>query len=203
MNFESLDIAKLLHSPVDGNLARISRHIERYHIALKSLDIDERDFVIDASCGYGYGSYILRQKARKVYGLDINEKYLDSAKENFNVDMLHFSDYKTYENLTRFIEKADKIICIETFEHIEKDKICQFIELLLYFIKRDGSMFITVPLGNNKPCNRNKYHLNEPSIDFLYDLFVDRFKKINFNIFEKKSFEQLKKECYLTLKHKI
>lgn len=199
MNFESLDIKKIIKNPVDENLLRISRHINRYHAAIKALDINDNDFVIDASCGYGYGSYILRQKARKIYGLDIEQCYLESAKKNFNEDLLHFANYQTFKSLINYMGKANKLVCIETFEHIEKENVIAFVEMILNFISQNGSLFITTPLGNNKPCSHNEHHLNEPSIDFLYDMFANEFKRLDFNVFEKQAFGQTKKECYLTL----
>lgn len=202
MNFEALDLLSLMGDTLPEYVASISRHIERYHAAIRALKIDNNDFVIDASCGYGYGSYILKQRARKVYGLDINNDYLEKAFESFKQNQLYFLSYETYSKTYKYMELADKIVCIETFEHIKKDEIDQFITQLLSFLKVGSDMFITVPLGNDKPSEDNGYHLNEPSMQTLFDLFQSSFKEMNFEIFEKIAFEKVKKECYLTLKNK-
>ena len=63
-----------------------------------------------------------------------------------------------------------------------KTKASDFVNKLLSYLKIGGNMFITVPLGQNQPSNYNEYHLNEPSIDILYDLFIPYFENITFEI---------------------
>ncbi len=203
MKNETLRIERLIKSPIEQNIKIIYDHFGRYASAVQMLNISNKDVVIDASCGLGYGSYILSFKAKKVIGLDINKEYINKAKQIFNSEKICLYCYDEYENLLGMNEnqKADKIVCIETFEHISKLKIEFFIKKLLHSMKKGGDMFVTVPLGKNQPSSYNKFHLNEPSIDILYNLFAKFFDRITFEIETfVNSYGHREKSCLILLK---
>ena len=186
---------------VPDNLLKISNHIKRYHRGIEELKVNHSDTIIDASCGYGCGSYLLANKAHFVVGLDINQTYLNKAKELFQRDNLIFAGYKDYDRLP--FRKVDKIFCLETFEHIEKTDFGNFFELLLKHLHVGGSMFLTTQLGNNEPGKYNKYHVNEPSLDTLFNLFAPYFSDIKFQINRyKNEFGCFSNECQLTMRDK-
>ena len=184
MKNETLRIDDLIKDPIKEHTQLIYNHFNRYSKAIQMLDISNNDVVIDASCGFGYGSFILSLVAKKVISLDINQYYLDKAKQIFNSENIYLSTYDVYDHLLceNSNQKVDKIVCIETFEHMPKTKASDFVNKLLSYLKIGGNMFITVPLGQNQPSNYNEYHLNEPSIDILYDLFIPYFENITFEI---------------------
>jgi len=150
-------------------------HIGRYVIATRKLRIGKRDIVIDASCGEGYGTFYLSTLCKKVYGLDVDKDNLDRAIKHFKADNLK---YLSYFDKLKSKGLVHKIICIETLEHIKKEKQMDFVKRLMYMLKVNGSMFLTVPIGQNKPSEYNPFHKNEPSIDVVYNMFKPYFKKI-------------------------
>lgn len=181
---ETLFIEHIIREPVKEHTKLLFNHFSRYDFAVRKLNITKEDVVIDASCGKGYGSFLLSEKAGVVYGLDINEVYLKAASEMFNSENCNFIKYMQFYDMcgSKKINKVDKIVCIETFEHIIKEDIEDYISKLFFCLKTGGDMFLTVPLGNNAPSSYNEFHLNEPSIDYVFDLFESKFVKIHLEI---------------------
>jgi len=180
-NLETFPVATWMKEPYEENTLRIYNHFRRYDAAVKCLKISKHDTVLDASCGQGYGSFILSLHAGMVYGLDVNSGYLNKARKYYNKDNIKYYIYDDFY-MSEDDFKADKIVCIETFEHINRDEIGSYISNLLKRLKPGGSMFLTAPLGHDRKSDYNPHHLNEPSINFLYDIFRNRFSKMNFRI---------------------
>lgn len=199
---ETLIVNEFIHEPIKENVRIFYNHFGRYFYAEKVLNIKKTDTVLDCSAGTGYGTYSLAQKALFVYGLDINQTYIDIAKKYLQASNVI---YDTYENFFKNPKiKANKIIMIETFEHIEQNEIKQFIDKLLVHLIRNGKMFITFPIGQNKESEYNKFHVNEPSIDFVYDIFSKYFIKIDIEINKfTNCYGHECQYCFMILKEKI
>lgn len=201
-NKETLIVDEFILPPLKENTKIFFSHFGRYFYASKLLNIQKNDIVIDASCGEGYGTFSLSSLSKYVFGLDINKDYIKSAINNYDADNITFAIYNDfYKNFCNI--EVDKIICIETLEHVPKDEINIFVENLLGCLKQGGSMFATIPLGNNEPSTYNEFHLNEMSIDVIYNLFSPYFKSINIEIDSfVNSFGYECQYCYLAMKNK-
>lgn len=173
---ETLPVDVLVREPIERNIKVLFSHIGRYVIAARNLNIGKRDIVADASCGEGYGTYYLSALCKKVWGLDVDQENLDRAKKYFNAENIKFIKYFDFVKVKG---TAHKIVCIETLEHIKKDRQKEFIKRLMYMLKVNGGLFLTVPIGKNKPSEYNPFHKNEPSIDVVYNMFKPYFRKIN------------------------
>lgn len=176
---ETLPIDIIVKQPIQRNIQVLFSHIGRYVIAARKLKIEKRDTVADISCGEGYGTFYLSTLCKKAYGLDVNKDNLELSKKNFNSDNLI---YIKYFDLMKQRGSVNKIVCIETFEHIEREKQNEFVKRIMYILKVNGSMFLTVPIGQNKASLYNPFHKNEPSIGVVYDMFKPYFKKIDIEI---------------------
>jgi len=197
---ETFQVEYVIKEPIKEHTQHIYNHFSRYSNAIQSLDINNTDTVIDASCGVGYGSFILSLKSRSVIGIDINQSYLDRAKRLFHADNL---DFLSYDIMDLYKHKSNKIVCIETFEHVPKTQMVIFVNRLLSYLKVGGNMYIDVPIGNNDRSCYNEFHLNEPSIDVLYNTFKNHFDKITFKIDSfVNSFGYETKSCSLILRNK-
>jgi 2-polyprenyl-3-methyl-5-hydroxy-6-metoxy-1,4-benzoquinol methylase len=164
---ETLDVEKYVKEPIKENLKTLFSHLGRYYYAIKKLKIDKDDTVMDIGCGEGYGSYLISKKAKLVLGVDIKHEVLKKAAENFAHEYLYFSTYEYYKKLKL---KINKIICLETIEHMTKKKIELFLENILSGFQ--GEIFLSFPVGNNNPCKYNKYHKCEPSIEYIESLLA-------------------------------
>jgi len=197
---ETLPLRVVVRKPIDKHIKLLFNHIGRYVIATRKLRINKKDVVIDASCGEGYGTFYLSSISKRAYGLDINFENIERAKEMFKQDNLK---YMKYFDFMKGKGKADKLICIETLEHMTKDKQEIFVKRLVYMLKVNGSMFLTIPIGQNKPSSYNPFHKNEPSIDVVYAMFKPYFKKINIEISTfVNSYNQLSEFALITLLEK-
>ncbi|MFA5557890.1 MAG: class I SAM-dependent methyltransferase [Methanofastidiosum sp.] len=199
---ETLISNEFIKKPIQENTKIFYNHFGRYFYAAKTLNIKKNHVCIDSSCGNGYGTFSLADKCKYIFGLDINQEYIDLAKKDYNNPNIIFCTYNDfYSNYTNIL--ADRIICIETIEHIPKEEINDFINKLLSKLKLGGSMFVTIPLGNNEPSSYNEFHLNEMSIGVVYGLFSPHFTNMNIEIDNfTNSFGYDCQYCYLILKNK-
>jgi len=166
------------------------------------LNINNKHTIIDASCGEGYGSFYLSLKAKQVYGLDVYSENLDFAKKYFDISNIKFFTYNFFKRCKYL--PVDKIVCIETLEHVPKKDMSGFIGLLMSMLKQGGDMFLTVPLGANEPSSYNTFHKNEPSIDVILKLFTPFFNKINIDIdVFVNSYNKKSTYCLVTMEGKI
>jgi len=181
---DTFKVSHKIREPIKYNTHMIFNHFNRYSQAIQSLKISKFDTVIDASCGQGYGSYILSLHAKRVWGLDVNKDHLKKSDKIYKTDNINFHTYDEYNKFNsgnlRFV--IDKIVCIETIEHMSKTNQITFIRNILDMLKKGGDMFITTPLGTDKPSKYDKNHLSEPSIEFLNELLVKHFDSVNIKI---------------------
>ena len=91
-------------------------------------------------------------------------------------------DFSNQINEGYTFKGVTKILCIEIIEHLEKNKIEKFIEKLNNFLMPNGSIYLTFPIGKNKPSEYNLYHKCEPSIEFIYNIVKKYFNKIEIEI---------------------
>ena len=199
---ETLQVELMIREPIGAHTRFLYSHFRRYALAVRLLEIDRSDLVIDASCGSGYGSFILSLTAGNVIGLDVNKDYLAKASQLYsggNISFIGYDDYEKSENWRS--QRAHKIVCIETLEHMPKAEMEQFIGMLFRYLNPGGDIFMTVPIGKNQPSNYNRFHLNEPSIGALYDLCNERFRKLSFEVEEYlNTFGHAEKYCVVVMK---
>jgi 2-polyprenyl-3-methyl-5-hydroxy-6-metoxy-1,4-benzoquinol methylase len=207
---ETLILPDRIKDPIQENVELFFNHFGRYFYAARALAISEQDIVIDASCGCGYGSCGLARKAKHVYGLDVNNAYLDVAKQSFCLPNLTFFSYSDFTELIQYITRhgepvniANKVICIETFEHVPANLNDDFLQLLVRCLKPSGSMFLTAPLGNDGPSSYNSFHCFEPRLETLHRKLSRYFQTIQMEIDRfRNSFGQVADFCYVVLKNK-
>jgi CMP-N-acetylneuraminic acid synthetase len=181
---ETLAIDDIFPEPVKDHIQLVFNHFRRYTLAMEDLHISKKDTVVDASCGLGYGSYILSLHAKRVFGLDINHEYLEKARTIFGNGSIGWHTYDEFDKMVRQKDTGtiNKIVCIETIEHMPQHEMIEFYNRLRSYLNPGGDMYMTIPLGNNRPSEYNKYHLNEPSIDQVYLLFESHFSSVHFKI---------------------
>jgi len=136
--------------------------------------------VLDIPCGVGWGTARLK-KAQKIYGLDIAPEAISYAQKHFgrrnieyqvgNMEKIPFSD-----------NFFDVVICLEGFEHVDKDVGLKFIGEAKRVLKKDGLIIMTVPILTNGKHSGNPYHSYEPPMEELQDLLRNNFEVIFFEV---------------------
>lgn len=135
-------------------------HKERYQLALNY--IKSGDFVLDAACGAGYGSYYLATNSgcNLVLGLDVNDHALDWARTYFSTSKTKFLKVDLLGNFESNlpVQQFDVVTCFETIEHLEKDEA--YLKKIHGLLKPGGFFLISSPNEEIIPCSQNPFYKN-------------------------------------------
>ena len=126
-------------------------HLRRYQFAS---ELVKDKVVLDVASGCGYGSYLmaLDGKAKKVFGLDIDQDAIRYSEHRYSLENIQRSVGDATEY--KFEAEYDVITSFETVEHIPNyEKYLQNMESAL---SEDGFLLISTPIVKNtstKPDN--------------------------------------------------
>lgn len=158
----------------DGDFSEIMFSLMRYYSISKYCKNKE---VVDIACGTGYGSFLLSNVSKIVYGIDINSEVIEKNKEKYNKENLIFKVGST-DNIPIENKKIDVIVSCETVEHISSEQFSIFLDECLRVLKKNGIVFITTPNLDKTATfeTRNPYHINEMSMQFFENELKKYFK---------------------------
>jgi 2-polyprenyl-3-methyl-5-hydroxy-6-metoxy-1,4-benzoquinol methylase len=137
--------------------------------------VKKRCSVIDVGCGTGYLLSTLSQENVKLFGMDLNKRAIEMAKERVpSGSFLRASA----TNLPFKNETFDCIICTEVLEHIPK-KLAQGLVLeCSRLLKTGGKCLFVVPNGSGAGGKINAEHIAL----YTFKEFVNLFKEAGFEI---------------------
>jgi 2-polyprenyl-3-methyl-5-hydroxy-6-metoxy-1,4-benzoquinol methylase len=102
--------------------------------------------VADAATGFGYGASILKALGAKVVvGYDIDKEALAYANERYSRDDLLYKELDVTKKTNIPLNSYDTVISIETFEHLPREKVNQYLTNLKKMVKEGGTVLITTP----------------------------------------------------------
>ena len=136
-------------------------HLARYFFASEHV---RGKRVLDAGCGFGYGSALLRSSgAVEVVGVDIAADIIAQASKEYGREGLTFIKDDCH-TLTQISGNFDVICNFENLEHLERPEL--FLNRALSLLAEDGVLLVsspdrsaTQPFVNGKPAN--PFHQNE------------------------------------------
>lgn len=138
-------------------------HLNRYAIT-KSFCENKR--VLDAACGEGYGSYLMKKwGANEVFGLDIDEDTIGKANKFFGSTGLKFQCH-TVEKLPFPDCYFDMIVSFETIEHLDRPD--EFLKEIRRVLKPGGTIVISCP---NDPYYYKEDNVSNPFHKRKYTYF--------------------------------
>ena len=149
-------------------LARVENsHKCRYYFASNYLH--DRDYVLDACCGVGYGSYILATNSQvaRIDAFDVSGNAIEKAKINYSHPVISFckADFYGVQLIPSFY---NLITCFEGIEHLEDpvDALIRLNEAL----DPDGKLLLSTPNGNKVPHDLVKYpeHFRHYTVEDMY-----------------------------------
>ena len=108
-------------------------------IELWKNQIKENDFVLDIGCWDGRRVLELKEKAKNVYGIDINTSRFVFAPKEIRKN-LYFGDVT---KKIPFKKKFNWIILTEVLEHVSND--VQALENIYQSLKKDGKLILSTP----------------------------------------------------------
>jgi len=140
-------------------------HLERYKFAC---NFAGNKSVLDIACGVGYaGPMFIQSGAISYNGVDINEKLVGYANDNYASELISYSvgDICSF----KIDKKFDLISCFETIEHIKDYKTA--IENLYDLLNLGGTLLISSP---NRPVTSPKCSSmnDKPSNEFHTQEFI-------------------------------
>lgn len=168
-------------------------HIDRYQFAaskLKEIYGDTKKlFIVDAACGTGYGSDILKKlNPNKIIGVDICLKTVEYAQKKYGTQDCIFNVCDVVEMNVIKPRTVDAIVSFETIEHLEQP--IAFLRNVKRVLKNKGYLIISTPNNWGKTRDHRfdydyqllKTHLSQFfTIDSMYvqnsgsmDLWVNR-----------------------------
>ena len=136
-------------------------HLARYRFAYRNMKGGER--VLDAGCGTGYGSKLLREKARSVVGIDNSSLAVTYARQNFAGPGVQFVRMDC-QQLAFPRARFDLIVCFEVFEHLESHD--DFLKECLRVLSSQGTLILSTPnvvtadLHMKSIGQSNPFHIN-------------------------------------------
>lgn len=157
---ERLDFSK----NTNYNAIEAAIHLNRYSVA-KSFCPGA--VVLDAACGEGYGSYLMKMwGAKSVEGVDVDEKTIELASSLFKDDDLHYSK-QNVQDLPYADNTFDLIVSLETIEHV--DDASKFLKEIKRVLKPSGVVILS--------CPNDKYYYEKDNI-------VNPFHKKQYTFFD-------------------
>jgi len=134
---------------------------EHYHRYSFAKNLVNNKNVLDAACGEGYGSQLLAKYAKKVVGIDIDEKSIKHAQNRYPIKNLNFIK-TSVTNLPFEDNSFDVIVSFETLEHLleQEQMLAEFNRVL----KSDGLLIISTPdkkYYSDETGFTNEFHLKE------------------------------------------
>jgi ubiquinone/menaquinone biosynthesis C-methylase UbiE len=152
-------------------------HMGRYDFVRQF--VNERDVIVDAACGIGYGAKYLSQKCLKVCAIDLSENSLNLGKRYYMDRKIQWMK----EDVTSLPLADDSIDCyvsMETFEHLNQPE--KLVEEMRRVVKPGGVGFISTPNGQSprRKMINNPYHIKEYSYKEIREICCQFFNDIHF-----------------------
>ncbi len=142
-------------------------HLVRYIFALKFTKPSY--VVLDVPCGTGYGSALLAQKSKFVYGIDNSDIAIKRAKELFKKENTEYIIADMYKMSFLRDKSINLIISFEGIEHISNPQ--QFLLEAKRILKDNGKLVISTP---RKP-HGSPFHIIEYSLEEYKKLLSKEF----------------------------
>lgn len=137
--------------------------------------------ILDIGCGDGRFCHDMRNENVQISGIDYSQQaigfasVLNPAIDFYVADITHGLPFEN--------ESFDKVVCIETLEHIAPDAVAYTIPEIHRILKANGILVITVPHHNRKLDKKHYQHFSTADLSillkdyFLIDKFVGFHRK--------------------------
>jgi len=134
---------------------QVREHVARYRFAADRL----RGRVLDAGCGTGYGSILLREgsRVRDVVGVDRDARAIAWARRYYGArDIAHVCRDLLSPSLAG-LGPFDGIACLEVLEHLPEPE--RLLQRLDHVLAPGGRLVVSTPLGRGREVEtRQPFH---------------------------------------------
>lgn len=145
-------------------------HVERYRFACSYV---KGCVVLDAACGTGFGSRMMSENAKKVYGIDISREAVEYAKEKYANENIVY-DQMDVAKISYPDGFFDAVVSFETVEHVPEPE--RFLNEIQRVLRPGGRLIISTP--NRETTCQGKdvhapFHIKEFTLDEMLGLLKD------------------------------
>lgn len=171
--WDTIAAERYLHMDMTRAAGRRSdAHLARYRFASERLSAGAR--ILDAACGLGYGSALLRREglSRRVLGIDRSEWVVDYANVNFGDPLCRFAAADVTNLSTLEDDTFDAVVSFETLEHLLDPE--PFLSHAVRVLSAGGVFIASVPYKWVVNGDTGPYHHDWFDAPRLLDL-VGRF----------------------------
>ena len=147
-------------------------------------NVSENDTVLDIGCGNGALTYDVAKKAKKVVGIDLNEKNISIAEGKYSRENIEYVHGDALTDLPN--KRFDIIILSNVLEHIDKR-----VEFLLSLKKRAPKFLIRVPMLNRSWIDVYKKELGQEYrldkthfIEYTFKGFKEELDKASLSVLD-------------------
>lgn len=158
------------HVPWSSDYITAYEHVHRYLLACQYA---KKKRVLDVSCGEGYGTAMLAQRARSVVGIDVDLPTIEHAQRYHARPNIAYQ-HGDAQHLDLPAHSVDLVVSYETIEHFAGHD--SFLEGIKHALTGDGLLIISTPSReaySDDADQQNPFHVRE-----LYrDEFVALLRK--------------------------
>ena len=129
-------------------------HIIRYQAAESFV---KGKVVLDIASGSGYGTFLLANSARHIYGVDLNPEAVAYAQKNYKKENIDFKAGSA-TSIPLESQSCDIVISFETLEHVAEYRA--FLAEIKRVLKPDGLLILSTPNDDTFP-KTNQFHVHE------------------------------------------
>lgn len=148
-----------------------AEHITRYQSALALV---KNKVVLDIASGSGYGTSLLADRAKYVFGVDISNVAINYARKKFSKKNTEFI-LGDGESIPLDENSVDIVISFETIEHIKDYK--KFVKEIKRVLKPNGLVVISTP-NDLSFIEGNHFHFHEFQENELTMMLKENFSEI-------------------------
>ncbi len=153
--------------------------LARYKFAIRFLK--KSHAVLDAGCGYGYGSIFLSKYAKNVTGVDYDKNQMAENNQRYAfIKNLNFKPINLL-NLTHFKDRYDALVSMDVIEHFKKKDTEIVAKNYAKLLKKNGFAIIGTPNKYSQPfasARRLAIHLHEFEPEEFKDLLSKHFRQV-------------------------
>ena len=148
--------------PGQGDVDLFNEHRARY---LFARNFSSGKMVLDAACGVGYGSALLAENARLVFGVDLAREAIEYARQSFGSPKVHFAQSDCLVLPFRS-GQFELVVAFEIIEHLDAEPFLAELRRVLHpsgllILSTPNRLYYTEDRGEINPFHRREFSYPE------------------------------------------
>lgn len=143
---------------------------------------DKKARILDVGCGTGYFLYYLNKKGYTNYfGIDISKQQIEFCRKNITGKVKTIDAFKFLRDKKN---EFDVIIMNDLLEHMPKNRLINFLDLIYISLRNNGAAIIKVPNMSNPFGLRSRYIDMTHEVGFTENSLREVLEVIGFQIIQ-------------------